>query len=159
METRSLTLGAAGTLLLGGLAFGLVSTANAENQPAPAPSIVATTEAPAPVVQEPVVTEPAPEPTTEAPAPVAAEPAPAPVVEPAPVVAEPAPVYVEPAPVAPAPEPVYVQPAPAPAPAPAGEYNQVQLAPVNGTSATAYSTDPNSPVNAPAMPNGNGKRG
>jgi len=35
----------------------------------------------------------------------------------------------------------------------------VQLEPVNGTTAYAYSTDPNAPVNAPAMPNGNGKRG
>ena len=115
METKSLALGAAGTLLLGGLAFGLVSTANAENQPAPAPSTVAVVETVAPS-PEPVVSTPAPEPSTAAPAPVEVAPV-APVVEPvapAPVVVEPAPVYVAPEPVQPAPAPVYVAPAPAP---------------------------------------------
>ena len=162
METKSAVLGGLSTLIVGAIAFGGFAVANADNQPAPAPSIVVTTEAPAPI-QEPAVTTPAPEPTTEAPAPVEAAPV-APVVEePAPVVVEPAPVYVAPEPVAPAPAPapVVVAPAPvvvAPAPAP-GEYNRVQLEPVNGTTAYAYSTDPNAPVNAPAMPTGNGKRG
>ena len=94
-------------LLVGGLAFGLVGIANADNEPAPTPVTVVTTEAAAPT-QEPAVTA---EPTTE-PAPVEAEPA-APAAEPAP--AEPAPVYVapepEPAPVYVAPAPVYVAPA------------------------------------------------
>jgi len=112
METKSAIVGGLSALAAVGIAFGGFAVANADTQPAPAPvSTVVTTEAPAPVVQEPVVTEPAPEPTTEAPAPV--EVAPAPVVEPvapAPVVVEPAPVYV-------APEPVYVAPEPvAPAP-------------------------------------------
>lgn len=100
METKSLALGAAGTLLLGGMVFGLALTANAENQPAPAPVSVVTTEAPQPV-QEPAVTEtPAPEPTQE----------PAPV-EPVAEAPAPAPAPAEPAPVAPAPaEPVYVAP-------------------------------------------------
>ena len=156
METKSAVLGGLSTLIVGAIAFGGFAVANADNQPAPAPSIIATTEATAPI-QEPAVTTPAPEPTTEAPAPVVAEPAP--VVEPvapAPIVVEPAPVYVAPEPVAPAPAPAPVYVAPAPAP---GEYNQVQLAPVNGTSATAYSTDPNAPVNAPTAMPGNGKRG
>lgn len=105
METKpAIALGAFGTLLLGGLAFGLVATANAENQPAPV-SVVATTVAAEPT-QEPVVTE-TPTPAAAEPATVAEAPAPDP--EPAPV--DPAPVYVEPAPVVVA--PVIVPPAPA----------------------------------------------
>lgn len=102
METKSAVLGAAGMLFAGGLAFGLIGIANADSQPAPAPSTAATTTAPEPT-PEPVVTEtpvePAPEPVIEEPA--AVEPAPEPAyVEPAPVyVAAPAPVYVEPAPI------------------------------------------------------------
>lgn len=97
METKSAVLGAAGMLFAGGLAFGLIGIANADNQPAPAPSTVATVVAPAPT-PEPVVTEPAPVETPAAP--VVAEPV-TPVVEPAPVVVAPAPI-----------EPVYVAPAP-----------------------------------------------
>ena len=157
METKSLALGAAGTLLLGGLAFGLVSTANAENQPAPAPSTVITTVAPAPI-QEPAVSTPAPEPTTAAPAPVEAAPAPvAEPVAPAPVVEAPAPVYVAPEPVAPAPAPVYVAPAPAyvaPEQPTAGNV-QYQILPPG---ATASSPEQGAVVNGPAMSTGNGKR-
>jgi hypothetical protein len=103
MEKTSAVLGAAGMLLVGGLAFGLVGIANADNEPAPTPTTVATvapsvTPTPEPVVTEPVVEPAAVEPAAEAPAPVVAEPV---VVapEPAPVVVEPAPVYVAPAPV------------------------------------------------------------
>jgi outer membrane biosynthesis protein TonB len=157
METKSAIIGGLSALAAVGIAFGGFAVANADTQPAPAPSAVVTTVTPAPVQEPaPAVVTPAPEPST-IPAAVPAAPAPAPVQEPVYVAEEPAPapVYVapEPAPVAPAPAPVAV------APAPAGEYNQVQLAPVNGTSATAYSTDPNAPVNAPTIMPGNGKRG
>jgi hypothetical protein len=119
METKSLALGAAGTLLLGGLAFGLVSTANAENQPAPAPSVTATTVAPAPT-PEPVVSEtPAAEPVAE------------PVAEPAPV---------EPAPVA---EPVYVAPEPAPAYVAPVAPKEVQTTVIVPPAPPAPGTDPN----------------
>jgi len=103
METKSAVLGAAGMLFAGGLAFAALGIANAVNEPAPAPSTVATVVAPAPT-PEPVVTEPAPVETPAAP--VVVEPV-APVVEPAPVVVAPEPVYVAPEPVA----PVYVAPA------------------------------------------------
>lgn len=110
METKSAVLGAAGMLLAGGLAFGLVGIANAENTPAPAPPVTtsapAATAAPEPA-PEPAVTTEAPEPTAEPVAPVIMEPVP--VIEPAPVYVAPQPVYVAPAP---APDPV-VEPAPA----------------------------------------------
>lgn len=109
MEKKSAVLGAAGMLLVGGLAFGLVGIANAENQPAPTVATVAPSATPT-ATQEPVVTEPVVSPAPVEPAaPVVAEPAPA-VEAPAPVVVEPvAPAYV--APVAPAAPPaVYVPP-------------------------------------------------
>jgi hypothetical protein len=111
METKSAVLGAAGMLLAGGLAFAALGIANAENQPAPAPSVTAAVVAPEPT-PEPVVTTKAPEPAAE-PAPVVIEPAPV-VVEPVPV----APVAIEPAPVYVAPAPVYVAPEPVNAPQP-----------------------------------------
>lgn len=160
METKSAIGGGLAALAAVGIAFGGFAVANADTQPAPAPSTVVTTVAPAPV-QEPVVSTPAPEPTTAAPAPIEA--APAPVAEPvAPVAAEPAPV-VEPAPVyvapEPAPAPVYVAPAPAPvyvAPEqPASGNVQYQILPPG---ATASSPEQGAVVNGPAMSTGNGKR-
>lgn len=159
METKSAIGGGLAALAAVGIAFAGFAVANADTTPAPEPSSIVTTVAPAPT-QEPVVSTPAPEPTTAAPAPV--EVAPAPVAEPvAPVVAEPAPVGVEPAPVyvAPAaPAPVYVAPA---APAyvapeqPADGNVQYQILPPG---ATASSPEQGAVVNGPAMSTGNGKR-
>lgn len=69
MQTKSAVLGAVGTLLAGGMVFGLIATANAENAPAPVPpsataSPVVTTEP----TQEPAVTQPVAEPAAPAPA-------------------------------------------------------------------------------------------
>jgi len=153
METKSAVLGAAGMLLAGGMAFGLIATANADNQPAPVvvTSTTATATPEPTTAPEPVVTTeaPAPEPTIDS---VAGQ-----VVEPAPV--EPAPVYV-------APEPVYVAPAPAPAPAPvapapayvepaAPSSAQYEILPPG---ATASTPEEGALVNAPQMSTGNGKR-
>lgn len=156
METKSLALGFAGSLLLGGMAFGLVATANADSQPAPAPAVItSTTATPSPeptTAPEPVVT-PEPEPTIDSVAGQVVE-QPAPAVEAAPVAPDPAPVA--PAPVAPAPvAPAPVAPAPAPAPEPVQTGATYQLLPP-GT--VVSSPEEGAVINGPAMSTGNGKR-
>ena len=90
-------MGAAGSLLVVGLAFGFVATANAEN--APEPVITTTSVAPAATpTQEPSVSAPAPEPTISTPV-AAVQPVPA---ETTPATINPAPAVTEPATVAPA---------------------------------------------------------
>lgn len=98
METKSAVMGAAGSLLVVGLAFGFVATANAENAPEP---VITTTTSVAPTAtptQEPSVSAPAPEPTVSTPAAPVAAPVPA---DTTPAAINPAPAVTEPATVAP----------------------------------------------------------